>query len=451
MVAYRSLVKVARTYGLRRATKYLLAERVIFPLALRFGSAQVVALSLRLALRPILSAEKTVGASHKLIVLPKLGGDKDLDAAWKARETLPFVPLKVSRSLFVSIMEHKLGESLRKAKLGHFVQMSQQEKLEWSNYVSFLEEVLQFLGNSIKIGAFVTSSYRYSGLHELGIACGRQGIPFLVVHKESFLTPSQRASFERYHTQNLGALSASAIAVYSQEERNSLLHSFRFDSEDLVVTGCGRIDEMHAARIRERSLGPVITLFTIDSRAGIVSPVSDTAQIGTPDWSRMATEIESWFIQFAVAHPEQKFVVKSKLGTREQVHGRLPRILPRNVEVIFDGDGGQVVFASKHIVAFNSTVILEALARGSSVSVPDAEKWFSSEARSWSHDFAPPVQYFSEKLGLVAQLEDSVRSRNPSPIWERGSIEALSKHAGNADGLAGARVLSFLESRANLP
>ena len=433
-----------------RLARLLFAEHVLFALGLRSRSSFWVALSLLWCLRPLqrIRAGKT---TPLVILIPKLGGEEDFLATIGSRNEHPFVAVKWPRTLIAKLFRAFISDSSTNLKRNSYARLTTGEEAQSIAYEDFLSSVFEELGKRRKISAFVTANVAYVGQREIARASRRQGIPFLILHKECVKSEGQRQLFEKFYREYFGEFAGSAIAVYSREEKISLETSLQIPSNLVVVTGCPRIDTLHDARLGTASLGSKVVLFAIDDRVGVLSPLDAFHYREWPNWALMAGDVEAWFISLARSRPDLEFTLKVKLGTERQVEKRLSGPLPSNLSIIFGGSGTEIVQGARAIVAFNSTVISEGLARGVPVLVPDAKAWFGPQVARWSHDYGDSVISFPDEKSFENLMTVCLgQSRSAAAALTPSAGRKLRAYVGNDDGLAASRALEFIDRFARL-
>lgn len=430
--------------------RLLFAEHILFAWGLRSRSPFWVALSLLWCLRP-LQRVRAGKATPLVILIPKLGGEEDFLATIGSRNEHPFFAVKWPRTLIAQLFKAFVIDSSTNLQRNSYARLTTREEAQSIAYEDFLSSVFEELGKRRKVSAFVTANVAYVGQREIARASRRQGIPFLILHKECVKSEGQRQLFEEFYREYFGEFAGSAIAVYNHEEKISLETCLQVSSDLVVVTGCPRVDILHDTRLGTASLGSKVVLFSIDDRVGVLSPLDTFHYREWPNWALMAGDVEAWFISLARSHPDLEFTLKVKLGTERQVEKRLSGPLPSNLSIIFGGSGTEIVQGARAIVAFNSTVIPEGLARGVPVFVPDATAWFGPEVARWSHDYGDAVLSFPDEKSFDNMMSTCLgQSRHAAEALTPSAAQKLRAYVGNDDGLAASRALAFIDRFARL-
>jgi hypothetical protein len=235
--------------------------------------------------------------------------------------------------------------------------------------------------------------------------------------------------------------------VYNEDERTSLVRSGAVTSDRVVVVGCPRMDPLHQARLErsdpsDGSEGEVV-LFSIDVNSGAWTPFDGRRVTGAPQWSELARLVDRAFIECARAMPGRDFVIKSKVGMEQQQVDRLPQDLPANVRVMTGGVGTRLLTTAGAVVAFNSTVLLEAIASGVPTLMPRFAEASTPGAERWIFDLEGAVTVVADPERLADAI-DAALLEGPTRELSPGAVVALERYVGNADGGAGARAWAFL-------
>lgn len=396
---------------------------------------------------------------ERIVVLHKTGGTEDVVAAAEGRlpahQALVMLPRNAVRTAFRTVldpefrtlmdMDYRTGDvEVEPAKL---------------RYRAFLRDLVAIYARRTRVVGFVTANLSFRAERELAVACEELDVAFLAIHKESIRTAEQRTWFERAYRELIGPFGGRAIGVYNDEERDCIVAAELAGPADVAVVGCARMDVLHRRRLDEqrigssgRSTGGPVVLFAVDVQAGTWTPYDGRESTGAPRWDRLAALTEEAFFTAARAHPEREFVVKTKIGREVQQEGRLPEDLPDNVRVVSGGLGTELLLRASLAIGFNSTVLLEALAAGIPVLVPDFAEAAQPEAIGWKFDLSGAavladtpeqlVRSIGDVLTAEAELEGGTARQDNG--LSAGAIAALERYVGNADGGAGRRAWEFI-------
>lgn len=392
--------------------------------------------------------EVTRGA-RRLLLLPKVGGVEDVVAALTGRGDVGLEVVTLPRREVKRVFAHFCGHIV--PPLGDVDYVRDDPAIDEAkrSYRAFLADVVGHYAPSVRLAGIVTANVAYFAERELAGACEEVGVPFLALHKESIRTTAQRERFTRAYREHIGAFTGRAVAVYNEDERASMVAGGIATSERVRVVGCPRIDGLHVHRetasARDVTEHDTIVLFAVDPVAGTWSPLTDAGP--APRWDALAEATERAVIALAREHPERRVVIKVKLGREGAVTARLPGALPANVEVVTGGVATDLLTRASVAVAFNSTVILEAIAAGVPVIVPVLAG--ADDTPAWRYELTGAVV----EVGAEDALTDAIlATASPRPLAALTAPmrEALTRYVGDADGHAGDRAFAFLAEHLDL-
>jgi len=420
---------------------------------LRRGHAADVAAAWRRAVRPLPVEGLTPGpGARRLLVLPKVGGSEDVVATLSGRGDVGLELVQLDRAEVKAAFRALIGPGHDRLTDLDYRPDDGSFDAAKAHTRGFLAEVMHRLRDELDLAGVIGANVTYYAERELAGACTDVELPFLVLHKESIRSPLQREAFTRAYRTRTGAFTGQAVAVYNASERASQVDAGIV--ADATVVGCPRVDALHAWRRARASgadadriagTGPVV-LFAIDPRAGTWTPFDrdgDRTPMAAPRWERLAHETEAAFLDLARAHPQHPFVIKAKVGHGERLQARLPEGLPRNVRVVTDGTATDLVTRAAVAIAFNTTVVAEALAAGLPVVVPAFAEAAQPGSDAWLHPYGDAVHRVRAPEDLGAAVIAAQRSGRSVELDDT-SVRVLEELIGNADGQASDRAWAWL-------
>ena len=226
------------------------------------------------------------------------------------------------------------------------------------------------------------------------------------------------------------------ISVYSENEKKMLIESGLVSAQQVIVTGCARLDLAFGYKNTEIG-NSTILYYMIEKERSIPGRKHFVS------WSNLKLETEKYLIDYAKKNPQKKIIFKGKVG----VHTRseLPKKLPKNCLYIGNSPGHELLKLSNVVVCFNSTVLYEAIAAKKNLIIPFFNLNFSELEEHLlvipnSIDLIKNHQEFYEKLDLYT-------SKNIlKKILDNSEKEVLGFYFGNTDGNSGSRTKLFLEN-----
>jgi hypothetical protein len=259
-------------------------------------------------------------------------------------------------------------------------------------YRRLLRETLIFLSRWMGIDCVLSAAVHYRQDYDWGVAAKQVGIPFLILHRENLIasTGARQRLLERMA--NYRPFEGTQIAVHNEPMRALLIESGYVDPGSISALGALRMDPW-IGRKSERLPPtkspriPTISFFSFGPAAGIIGAPR-------PHWPSNARDYLYEFcrrahlaaLEFAKENPDIRVVIKPKWGGdwlerlhsiwREHGHKKVPSNLIIDTKI-----GAQsLILQSDVVVAFNSTVLLEAGIVGKPVIFPlfeeaNSPKW----------------------------------------------------------------------------
>jgi hypothetical protein len=424
---------------------------IVRSLGLRLRSPRLIALAWRLATTPIpVSGLRSGARPRRLVVLPKVGGTEDLVAALAGRGEVDLALVGLPRAEVKHVWRRMMGAYA--TGLGDIRYCSDDPAVEAakSHYRTFLIEVLRHYVPAVRVAGFVGANFAYYAERELAAAAEALDVPFLVLHKESIRTPAQRPWFTRAYRELIGPFTGRSLAVYAEDERTSMIEGAVAGPDRIHVTGAPRIDALHRLRADRHAAGsesdapsdaPMTVLFAVDPAAGTWTPYDAVQDTGAPRWDRLASALEAAFVAAAVDDPAHRYAIKVKLGREQTTLARLPGGLPTNLAVVTGGTATDLLAVADVAVAFNTTVVAEAIAAGVPVLVPAFAE--VAGAHAWTF----PVEGAVTELPAAEALAPAIlraRAGGRHAVLAPAQQEVLRRLVGDAEGRAGDRVWSWL-------
>jgi hypothetical protein len=309
------------------------------------------------------------------------------------------------------------------------------------------------------IDAVVSANFGYYAQREFGAALKEAGTPLVVLHKENVKSP-ERVEYWRGIYRTRGAFEGSKILVYNDTEKELQSETGVATREQIVTTGMPRLDRIHRWRkghATEPPQGaPQALLFSFwrkekltdmervtDARTRIDVTDGEWANLS---WTELCEGTHKAVVELAKRNPQARVVIKTKAHSRRvddilEILGQCGEELPSNLSVVSGGDPFPLIVASSVIIGFNSTALLEALAAGKPVIVPQFGEANDPRMRPLVIDIGDGTEraHSPEELIEMASAHLKAMSSLPTELGPTAA-RALSYWVGNSDGLAGQRV-----------
>ncbi len=333
-------------------------------------------------------------------------------------------------------------------------------------YRRFLLDMWRHFLNIQPIDAVISANFGYYAQREFGAALREAGTPFVVLHKENVKSPGRVKYWDAiYRTR--GAFEGSKILVYNATERDLQAETGVASPEQIVVTGMPRLDRVHRwrrahASTHEGENPPQLLFFSFwrkekltaiervtEARTRIDAAEGEWADLA---WTGLCEGTHQAVVELARQNPHARIVIKTKaLGPRIddiwEVLRQSGEELPPNLTVISGGDPFPLIKKSRVVIGFNTTALLEALAAGKPVIVPQFAEADDARMRPLVIDVGGAVERATspEELVRMASAHLNGPSAPPAELSSAAS-QALTYWVGNDDGHAGRRVLEAVRA-----
>jgi hypothetical protein len=332
-------------------------------------------------------------------------------------------------------------------------------------YRDFLRRLWPLARRRAGIDLVVSSNFTYWAERELHGVCEETGTPFVVLHKESLKSPGRVDFFGWVYRNRRGPFAGRRLLVYNEIERQLQIDCAVAPAERITITGMPRLDRMHAWRRqnanRPRPPGPpTVLFFYFNAGTGLpFTPIfadtfyGDGAHELDPalqrlSWAELAEATAAAIVRLARDNPGMRVIVKGKPDHAKPGQMAGPLLapdLPDNLAIVSQGDPFALICQADAVCGFNSTALLESLAAGKPVVVPDFGEAREARMRPYLVDLGGAAETAESPESLAAALARIAAAPPPVPAeLDPAVAQALDTWTGNADGRAGARVAAAL-------
>lgn len=321
---------------------------------------------------------------------------------------------------------------------------------------AFLRRFLPPLLRILKVDAVISAGVHYRQDLEYGEVAQELGYPYVVFHRENFLTNVGHVRRWESFYGSLGRFHGRAIFTHNQSTRDAFIR-FMANPEQVLALGCMRMDA-YVRRIRVgRPLrrGRRVALFSFTHFSGLYGLGTSFCPTRDQGFVQLFDHVHGSMARLAAAMPEVEFVIKPKWGGSwlDQVRaaveraGLRPEDLP-NLRVSADLNAQDLILESDVVISFGSTTGLEAAVAGLPVILPFFDEVGVQEYRDYIHllhdqdafDIARSQEHLEELI--VARLADpSVPAEIMNLRWR-----LFDKYVSSPDGNAVEQYVDALES-----
>lgn len=425
---------------------------------LRLGLPIVVAIGWRVAMRRKINC-LSLPKRRKLLVLAKSAGNEDVIAAYND-DTPPYSVFFLARGLLKKSGKHFLGDAV--TDLEYYPDHIDVDRYK-KEYQKHLVAVVFWLRRLFGVSAVLQFNLVFWAEREIAHACRESELSFVTLQKEAMWTQKSWGLRRDFYQKCARQYSGDMIATYNKATAKMLFSAGVVGRQNTVVTGCPRVDYSHQFREniqRNGDLSRTVLFYLIEEKAGL--PRYKDERTGdwhrgvlisdgeACDWSTMIRRVNQAILSLAAERPDIAFVCKGKTGfagkqAKALVEAFDDSSMPENVEVIAGGVGQEYIRKASVVIGFNTTAVLEAMAAGLPVIVPNIFSEREKEIVGYAHDvndgaFVPTTEQELKSM-IIKHVESGIRYRELT----LGQKNALDKLLGNSDGKAGKRLRAFLD------
>ena len=440
---------------------------ILYPalhLLARWRQPRLAARILAMCVRPLPAQPKARKGRAEFRVLAlnlnKPGFLEDIEASLLADDAFEVVcwPNYVLKACASAILAPQLNNK-RYASDDQKIESSKRE------YCEFLLAMWRRFRSLQRIDAVVSANFGYFAQREFGAALQEYGTPLIVLHKENVKSP-ERVEYWRPIYRTRGRFEGSKILVYNETERDLQADTGVADREQIDVTGMPRLDRIHRWRRAHagKRNGPVqqVLFFSFWRKEKLTATERVTeARTRIDDaggewagltWTDLCKGTHAAIVELARQRPQTRVVVKTKGYSRRvkdilDILGGSGQELPPNLSIVSGGDPFPLLTDSDVVIGFNTTALLEALAAGKPVIVPQFAEANDPRMRTLVIDVGQAVQRATSPEELVRIAGEHLDASSPLPAeLPDAAMQALTYWVGNDDGCAGQRVCDAVRS-----
>jgi len=385
-----------------------------------------------------------------ILILPKSGGREDIYASYNEEQNssiiyeLPRAEIKNLYNFFVK------SQKVTNYSYFHDDPTIIREK---ENYFNFLKKIIFYFKKFYKINLIINFNFTYKEEVELARASIDQNVKFVSLQKESQASDGKRLVNEKIYNKSIKKYNGSCIIVYNEDEKRNIVNSGIIDESKVFVVGCPRIDYSFNIKKKIKDIKKKINLVYYCIQTGVSLPIYEgifrtegVHNIEKFDWSKLARLTEVTLSDFATKNSSKvNTIFKTKTGMEDQVQ-RIKKLDLSNIDVIYSNTGHHLLEIADVVVAFNSTIIFEAIAAGVPVIVPtlnlgDIQEKFVFNLNDVDNVFCSHnLDEFQKNLKLIIDNPTKFHIKNKDT-----QKAALKKFVGNQDGRSGKRFRELIK------
>jgi len=325
----------------------------------------------------------------------------------------------------------------------------------------FWAQAWPHIQNRAQADAVLTGNFSYFAEQELAAVVEAQGTPFIAVHKESLKTPGRQVFFERLYEERRQPFPGRRILVYNTIERDVQVAAGIAPKSNITVCGMPRLDVLHAWRVKvahdsDPPARPMVLMFSFHPKTGLPfiprkpgTPQGRMETLGPEEqalsWANLHLGFHQAAARLARENPDLDVVVKGKADLpkwlKATTGGTLDLEGLANLRVVVGGDPQDLIASASVITGFGTTALLEALAAGKRVVLPQFAEAATGDMVPFVLDLGGAAEIANSVDDFVDRLRQGAQGGpTPAEALDPASIEILDIWAGNSDGGAGDRV-----------
>ena len=400
----------------------------------------LTALLWRISLRKI-KINSTNFSRKKVIILSRAGGNDDVINALESSISLNSYYL-FSRSLVKHVFAIYLDGLVSDAD---YQTPSSNVKNKKLLYRKHLSKVLFWFKKMFGLTAFIEFNITYYPEKELAEASKLNDINFITLHKECNKTKTSAKLWMEFLKDKHPKFHINSIGVYNNVCKDAILQSGLGVRDNIVVTGCSRLDLSHNQRLqRKDSENPAkLVYFMIQSTAGVVQ--KNLTEGSVDNFEKLAVKVTQSLVDIAREVPDLEFVFKTKIGFSNKQKNLLSGDIPSNIKIVCDGTGHDFLLDASVVVGFNTTAVFEAIASGCQVVSPELFSEVPDSLKDYVFylgDSAYLPRSSSEFRDIVLDLLEKNKFNKHLSSSKKKLLDDV---LGNSDGNSGKRTMKLIE------
>jgi hypothetical protein len=375
----------------------------------------------------------------RVLVFPKSGGIEDLFTAYKGIKRNNIIFYSLPRGLLKGIHLFCFKDIVMR----DYFTKTRNKKQVYSKtlYINILTKIFNSLNKFINFDCLLSFNVFYYAEKYLDDVCINLNKKFIILHKESTFTPIEENGAYYIYKRNNDKSSAHGISVYSESQKKILIKSNIVDSKKITANGCPRSD--YAFKLRQiKPYENYIVFYLIEKKRGLNLDVSKKNN----NWNLLYSQTLKFILEFAKKNPHIKLILKGKTG----VHKDLLKVkyLSNNCQFVDGGTGEKFLRYAKVIIAFNSTIVFEAIASNRNLIIPN----FNNECMNklnFIYKIKNKKYFVNSKSELFNKINFYLKSKYKKNNLNIMDKKLLRYYLGNEDGKSSKKLRFFLKKLIN--
>ena len=407
-------------------------------IALKMNSHQSCAFIIWLNTKKSKKIKSRSKNTKKILVFPKSGGYEDLVETFsKTNRNITFYLLP--RIFLKEIFNHFFKQKNKRNIKDYYTKFKTLEEIKKKkDYINFLILTFKHINSSLRIDGCISFNIFYYAEKYFEEVCKNLNLKFIILHKESVFTPMEETTALKIYRENNDKSLAHKVSVYSENQKKILIKSGIVSKEKIFINGNPRCD--YSFRLRKiKPKNKIIIYYLIESYRNKNVFINNKKN----NWNKLYNQTLSYVLEFAKQNPSYKVILKGKTGIHKKSHFDSQK-LPNNCSFIEGGLGQRLLKDASVVIAFNSTIVFEAILGNRNLVIPNFnnENFFRKKILHKIKDkkyFANNKKQFTEKINFYLKSKYKKNKK-----LSQNDHDTLKYYIGNVDGKSGIKVQKFI-------
>lgn len=371
----------------------------------------------------------------KVLVFPKSGGNEDLFEAFKNNKNNGIIFFRLPRRFLKGIHSFCFKDTPIR---DYFTQIKAREKNYKKKrlYILSLTKIFNSLNKFVNFNSLISFNIFYYAEKYLDEVCINLNKKFIVLHKESTFTPLEEKGATFIYGKNNDKSFANKISVYSKSQKDILVKSKIAKKKQIIVNGCPRSDYSFKLR-KVKPQNDIIVYYLIEKRRS-QNLLSKKKKFNLDN---LYSQTLKYLLEYIKNNPNIKLVLKGKTGINNNF--QYEKFLSENCIFIDGGTGEKLLKSAKVVIAFNTTVLFEAIAGNRNLIIPN----FNNEnikKRNLVYRMENSDYFANSKSQFFKKINSYLNLKYKDRKLSNKEKKVLNYYLGNTDGKSGKRLANFL-------
>ena len=404
----------------------------------KINSPKICAFIISLNIRKLKIIKSNSKNPKKILVFPKSNGTEDIIESFtnkKSNIIFFLLPRPFLQKIFLCFFDKSYCQD-------YLTKLTKLKDIKKKNsYVAFLTSTFRYIEHFIQFDGFISFNLFYYAEKYFEVVCKNLNKKFIILHKESALTPLEEKKapliYKKFNDKSLSY----KISVYSENQKKILIKSKIAYKNQVEVVGTPRSD--YAFKLRKIAPKEKVIVFYLIEYSRY-TPLSGPKG---KNWSKLYNQTLKYLFEFAMNNPNIQIILKGKTGVHEKGQSNL-NPLPQNCRFIDGGSGHSLLRNASAVIAFNSTIVFEAIASNRNLIIPN----FNGENKFYRnilHKIENKKYFVNSKIQFDKKIKLYLDLNYKNKKLSNPDIKTLKHYLGNIDATAGAKIRKFLEKTIN--